>query len=476
MYIEKLNQCLKTGNFSTAIVYCDALLKENPENADVIFAKGWCLYKIGRVDDAEPFFIDAFEKTPSSLQIARHTIAYYFRRQQYHKVIELCYFCIAYHQNEYGIWNKLGISHYRLGEYESSTMAFKYLLSKAPSSAVNRSFMGLSLLGRGHYKEAFPLYENRFLADPKLNWLQCENFPMPKWQGESVQNKSLLIWSEQGLGDSIQFSRFVDKLVRDGATVDIVLSSSHGTLVDVLSTLKGVRQVFIAKDDRVTLSCHYDYHCPMMSLMGLMNLRLNNIPASVPYLSVPDNMNTTWHKSKQYKNITGLKVGLVWTTLLHDSMQRDTPDAYYEKQIKSLPIVTMQPLLALPDVHFFVLQRVVSKENQQWLSQFNVSIMSDNIRHFGDTAAMIDQLDMVISIDTSVVHLAGAMGKPTVNILPYVTDWRWQRNRGDSPWYPTMRLCQQAWKDNWEETIDRVIPLVNKAKQQKEKAEPITVW
>lgn len=474
MSSEKLDQCLKTNDFSNAVVHCDAILAAEPNNIEIQSVKGWCLYKVGQVDNAEAFIIAAFEKNPASSQIATIAMSYYVERHRYRKVVELSQRCISFHPKDRLMWHRLGTAHYMLGENESSLMAFTHALS-ITFAATSAFGMSMPLLAQGRYEEAFPLYENRFLSHPKLDWIKSENLPMPKWQGERIQGKSLLLWSEQGLGDSLQFSRLVNELVSHGATVDIILQLSHVTLLNVLSTLQGVGQVMMMDGNSVTFNRRYDYHSPMMSLMGLMSVRIDNIPARVPYLSVPENAKLAWQESK-YTDVKGLKVGLVWSTLLTDSLLNENAMHYEEKNKKSLPIAAIQQLLTLPNVHFFVLHVSVSEADQQWLSQYNVSIMSDKINDFGDTAAIIDHMDMMISIDTSVVHLAGAMAKPTINILPYVSDWRWQKSREDSPWYPTMRLCKQAWKDNWEETIERVIPIVKKATKQWERAEPISVF
>lgn len=470
---KDLNQCLNENDFVTAVIYCDELLKKTPENTEIIVIKGWCLHRSGYSETAEKFILNAFEKTPESTQVATITMSYFMDLCSYSKVIQLCQRCIAFHADDSLMWHRLGISHYMLGENESSIMAFKRGLSISFSAA---STFGISmpLLAQGRYDEAFPLYENRFLSDPKLNWLKCEDLPMPKWQGESIDGKSILLWSEQGLGDSIQFSRLVNILADRGATVDIILQFSHATLVNVLSTIKGVGQVMVMSHKSVTFNRRYDYHSSMMSLMGIINVSLDNIPAAVPYLFVPKNTLFSW---QPYAKILALKVGLVWTTQLANALLNENAMHYKEKNKKNIPIAAIKKLLALPNCHFFVLQVDVQDDDKEVLANFNnISIMSNDITSFGDTAAIIDRMDLVISIDTSVVHLAGAMAKPTINILPYVSDWRWQKNREDSPWYPTMRLCKQAWKGNWSEAIDRVIPIVKKASKQWARAEAIDIF
>lgn len=470
---KDLDQCLKENDFVTAVICCDDLLEKTPEKSEIIAVKGWSLHKSGDSVAAEKCILDAFEKSPESAQVATITMSYFMDLCIYSKVVELCQRCIAFHIEDRLMWHRLGTSHYMLGENESSIMAFKRGLSISFAAA---SAFGISmpLLAQGHYDEAFPLYENRFLSHPKLNWIKCENLPMPKWQGESIAGKSILLWSEQGLGDSIQFSRLVNALVEHGAIVDIILQSSHGALADVLSTIKRVGQVMVMSNNSVTFNRRYDYHCPMMSLMGLMSVRIGNIPARVPYLFTPKSTRFLW---QPYAKISGLKIGLVWTTQLTDSLLNENAMHYEEKNKKNIPIIAIKKLLALPTCHFFVLQVDVQDDDKEVLANFNnISIMSNDITSFSDTAAIIDRMDLVISIDTSVVHLAGAMAKPTINILPYVSDWRWQKSREDSPWYPTMRLCKQAWKGNWSEAIDRVIPIVKKASKQWTRSEAIDVF
>lgn len=455
---EKLNQCLKENNFLEAIVHCDELISQGDKGASTLSVKGWCLHKSGQSELAKNIILDAFYLEPFKPQVATISLSFFMEMADYEAVVKLCQRCIAFHGGDRLMWHRLGTSHYLLGEIESAVMAFRRSL-EIEYTAASAFGLSLPLLCMGLYEEGFSLYEQRFVPHPRINWIQSEKLPMPKWDGESLKGKVILVWSEQGLGDTIQFSRLLTTLAYQGAKVDLMLQPQHEALLDVISTIDGINQVVVVKGNTVSLPYRYDFHCPMMSLMGCLNLRENNIPeVTLPYIAVPSSYQGIPFESKQ---ASGLKVGLVWTTMLTNVLLNENPMHYAEKDKKSIPIEVIESLLALPNITFFILQVSLSTEEKMILSKYNAIDMSEDIKSFTDTAAIINDMDMVISIDTSVVHLAGAMGKPTLNLLPSVSDWRWLKNREDSPWYPTMRLCKQAWRHDWGELVSRASHIVS---------------
>lgn len=468
---EILEQYIAEKRFADAVVLCDQLLSVS-NHAHTKALKGWCLYQNGESDKAEPFIFEAFAQAPSENKVVTLVLSYLMALCRYKDVIRVCQQSIAFHASDRLMWHRLGTAHYLTGEFNSSITAFKQGLSVVFSESSSFG-MSLPLLSQGKYQEAFALYEYRFACHPKLNWLQCEKLPMPKWQGEPLKGKALLIWSEQGLGDSIQFSRFVNVLVAQGAEVDLILQASHAGLAELLRSLKGVGKVMVVSNNVVSLHRRYDYHCSMMSLMGAMGLTPETIVGDTPYLYAPKSNTLTLDDTAPSGD---MKIGLVWTTQLTNSLLKNNAMHYVQKDKKSLSIEAIEPLLGLTGARFFILQMEVSEQDQKVLDQYNTETMSSKMSNFADTAAIIDAMDVVISIDTSVVHLAGAMGKPVINLLPALSDWRWQKNREDSPWYPSMRLCQQMEEGNWDELVQRLITITSRSLQRFQRDGSVSIF
>ncbi len=334
---KKLNVFLKEDNFLKALKCCDELINAGSDDVHLLSVKGWCLHKTGQAEQAREIILTAFDKAPSKTQVSTITLSFLMEITDYEKVVEICQRCSAYNSNDYLTWHRLGTAHFFMGEMRSSILAFRRALT-IKNSDMPAFGLSMSLLNMGEYEEGLALYEKRFAPYPKLDWLQSEKLPMPKWQGEPIENKSLLVWSEQGLGDSIQFSRLANVLAKQGVHVDVFLQSSHGSLAGVLSTVEGIDDVTVIEGNTVNIPRRYDFHCSMMSLLVAMNIRINTIPNEVPYISVPD---TDYNANKALASISDkkanqLKVGIVWSSKLTHSLLNSNPMQYFEKDKKSI--------------------------------------------------------------------------------------------------------------------------------------------
>ena len=263
----------------------------------------------------------------------------------------------------------------------------------------------------------------------RLQWepfLPPSALTQPQWDGAPLLNKPILLYAEQGLGDTLQFIRYVPLVAQRGGRVIVQCQPS---LVALLATVTGVQQILPAGMPLPP----FEVHASLMSLPGLLGTTLATIPHQVPYLKLPQA-----RVSVATAPDTRIKIGIVWA---------GNPQNPYDPY-RSCPLSCFLHGLALPGVTLYSLQHEVPSAD---LDQFNQSSLQDvgsQLLDFVDTAAVIAQMDLIISIDTAVVHLAGALGKPVWLVLPFVPDWRWMLDRTDSPWYPTLRLFrQQAWGD-----------------------------
>jgi len=264
-------------------------------------------------------------------------------------------------------------------------------------------------------------------------------FRQRQWSGRTdISGKTILLYAEQGFGDTIMAARYVPHVVARGARVILDVQPA---LVPLLAELRGVEA--IVSNGQAPPA--FEFHCPMMSLPAAFETTLDTIPSDVPYLSVPQVHTEKW--SQLLPRSPRRRIGISWA---------GNPAFVYDAE-RSLGLTRMLPLLSRTDVQFVSIQKALREEDADILRAHpQIKLVGHAIDSFADTAALIASLDLVISSDTSVVHLAGALGKPVWILLQFVPDWRWLLDRTDCPWYPTARLFRQAERNNWETVISDV--------------------
>lgn len=342
------------------------------------------------------------------------------------------------------IYSNLGVMLANRKQQEKAEQCFRQALSLDEGYQLARLNLGFLLLRQARFEEAWSYHEARF--DPRLpdNGVPSPSVSFPQWQGEPLAGKSLLIWSEQGFGDQIQFCRYVPLLKDQGAArITLVCRQPLKTLME---SLEGVDAVLAAEEAQDCVVAH-DYWTFPLSIPLHAKTRLDNIPARIPYLRARPELVRRWSARLPRDQFN---VGLVWQGNLH----------HHNDACRSLPSLSLlSPLWSVPGVRFLSLQKGAGEyaagaaQEGQTLSD-----LGPDISDFSDTAAIIEHLDLVICVDTAVAHLAGALGKACWVLLPcYRTDWRWLEDRGDSPWYPeTMRLFRQQEDEDWTPLIDGI--------------------
>ena len=293
----------------------------------------------------------------------------------------------------------------------------------------NKAFTKLTL---GDFEEGWKLYEWRWKTFLKE---QARTYVQPLWLGDApISGKTLLIYAEQGLGDVIQCCRYVTRVQALGAHVILELPQE---LMSLMSTLKGDIHIV----ERVDSSVKFDFYCPIMSLPLAFKATAENIPADVPYLAVDIEKQKIWNDRLSAK--TRPRIGLVSSgSTIHKNDNK-----------RSVPLSQFKPLFALP-FEFHLLQKDIRSLDEAALTEFpHIHVHHKNLNDFSDTAALVNEMDLVISVDTSVAHLAGALGKPVWIVLPWVPDFRWLLDRSDSPWYPSATLFRQEEIGNWEKVV-----------------------
>ena len=331
----------------------------------------------------------------------------------------------------------LGIVFKTLGRHREAAASFDRALALKPTDSSARFALAFLYLSLGEFGLGWPLYEARFdvpeLGNPR------RRFSVPRWQGsEPLTGRTLLVHAEQGLGDVMQFCRYLPLLAAQGATIVFEVMPS---LKALLRTLPGPIHI-IGRGEPVPA---VDYFCPLLSLPHALETRVDTIPARVPYLAAEPERVARWQE--RLRALPGLRVGLAW---------QGNPKV--EKLIwargRSLPLAALEPLTELPGVSLVSLQKGPGCEQLARVPFAKRIVELGNDLDSGpdaflDTAAVMASLDLVVSSDTSIVHLAGALGRPVWTALSLSPEWRWLLERNDSPWYPTMRLFRQPTDGDW---------------------------
>jgi hypothetical protein len=299
----------------------------------------------------------------------------------------------------------------------------------------------MTLLQLGDYPRGFIEYDWRWKTG-QFTPFQC---PHPQWDGSPIPGKTLLVHTEQGAGDAIQFARYLPLAAQRCKKIILVC---RGDLIPLFSTLSGIAQ--IREAGTITVA-EFDTYLPLLSLPRVFGTTLETIPAAAPYLDI--------HTIRRRKaDISSLspsspssnsppKVGIVWA---------GSP-TYKNDRHRSCPLREWETVLRMPGIEFYSLQKGPQREELAQLpADVRLRDLDADLHDYGDTAVAVDALDLVISVDTSVAHLAGALGKSVWTLLPYVPDWRWGLEGDATPWYSTMRLWRQTRSGDWAEVMDRV--------------------
>ncbi|MRW82490.1 tetratricopeptide repeat protein [Pseudoduganella sp. FT26W] len=334
------------------------------------------------------------------------------------------------------ILNKLGFNDQALASYDRALA----MDANLPLAMWNRSLL---LLARGDYERGWQGYEYRWVAKDLALSKAKRHFLKPQWTGrESLKGKTILLHAEQGLGDAIQFSRFAKTIQQRGARVVLEV---WAPLIPLMRTLEGVDQLIESGTDRPPA---FDYHIPLLSLPHALNTRIDTIPSAPFYLRSDPAKREQWSAELGFS--TKLRVGVVWSgSATHGNDHNRT-----------LPLSALAPLFN-EDYEFICLQKEIRPADKELLDTLPVRQVSHLLNNFGDTAALCDLMDVVITVDTSVAHLAGALGKPFWVMLPTPFEWRWLEHGSTNPWYPSATLFRQRQIGDWAPVVNDVIAALN---------------
>lgn len=418
------NNAREKDQFDQAIGYYNTALEANPKNLLAILELANTLNILDRTEESLALYIRALEIQPTNLA-ALHNFAYSL--------------------------NKMSRPH-------DAIMVFKKLTELSPNYALAHFNLSAALLRVGNFEEGWKEYEWRWQAYNESS----KRFAQPLWEGEDLRGKRIVVFAEQGLGDTKQFMRYVPMLKEKGA---YVIFETQAALINLLRLCPYLDEVIIRNEKLPD----FDFQIPLMTLPLRFNTTVETIPHKIPYLYADPKLVTEWkEKLSADKNF---KIGICW----HGNGNYPTQPLRRSVESKSIPLAKLAQLAKLEHVSIYSLQQIdgldqlASLDQDTKIIQFPADFDKKNGR-FMDTAAVMLNLDLVISVDTSTVHLAGGLGVQTWLLLPEPPDWRWILNRTDSPWYPTMRLFKQEKLGDWDNVMlaitQNLLPLIEQHKQK----------
>jgi tetratricopeptide (TPR) repeat protein len=411
-----------------------AARKSAPDDVDLLTLTGRILVKLERYEEAVALHEAALAQAPARCDIMTELGVALFELDRFGPALALFRQAFALAPKDARIVANLGNFLDFAGSLDLALAAYEAATSLNPDDREIRCNHGMALLRAGRLAEGWPLFENRRRQyDP----VEATDVPRLPHLGEiDLAGKRILVFHEQGFGDSLQFLRYVPLLAARGAEI---LVRMPPPLVRLAGTVRGAAQVL--NDDRVPPAL--DFYSPMMSLPQCFGTVLDTVPQAIPYLHPPEDACLRWQAA-----LAGLKrprVGLVWAGSPRGGLDRR----------RSIGFAALRPLFDLP-AGFVSLQ--LGDAAGQWSPPPGASALdlTADLGDFAETAALIAALDLVITVDTSVAHLAGAIGTPVWVMSRFSSCWRWLMARDDSPWYPSLTLFRQARPGNWIELIIRV--------------------
>ncbi|HEX2972724.1 MAG TPA: tetratricopeptide repeat-containing glycosyltransferase family protein [Tepidisphaeraceae bacterium] len=394
------------------------------------------LRRAGRLDEAEAGFKTALELQPGFPETYHSLALVYEKADRIDEAIACYRQAIALKPTLAESHCNLGVLLERRGGYDEALQLFTRAIELRPNYALAHLSRGLALLRQGNFEAGWREYPWRWQLREFAT--QRPDPTRPLWDGSDLAGRTLLVRAEQGLGDTLQFSRYVPLLAPRGGQV---VFQVQPPLQSLLGRLPGVTQV-VASDDPLP---PYDLQIPLMDLPRLFGTTLTTIPNTVSYLTPAADRLQAWQNRLAADST--FKVGLVWAG----------GSLYPGDKKRSISLASFAPLAAVSGITFYSLQKggPAAQAATPPAGMHLVDLTAD-LTDFGETAALASCLDLIITVDTAVAHLAGALAKPVWTLVPFIPDFRWFLNRDDTPWYPTMRLFRQPALDDWLSPINRL--------------------
>lgn len=474
--------CAQQGKFEDAIHFYKAAIGIEPRHFNAYISLGLSLARLNKHEEAAEQFLIVLKVDPNyfdaNLQLSKTKM----ELKEFDEAMIYANKAMQLQPNNIHVYLNLGHINNKKGDLDQAIVWYKKALTIDPNFPNAIYNLGYTLQIQKKYKEAIPYllraaelqknYTDAHVALAQSYWgledfdnawreyvwrwkmlgIDPSKMDVPLWDGSDIKGKTILLYSEQGLGDTLQFIRFTKMVKERGAKV----------ICKVQKPLKTILAPYPHVDSIVTEipKIKFDYQAPLLNLPGILKITADKIPAEIPYLQADKKLVEFW--SKQLAHDKKFRIGLCW----HVDPIHEVDKSPWQK--RTFPIELFTSLSEIPGLSFYSLQKVNGEEHLKKLpDSFQIHTFGprfdENHGRFMDTAAVIMNLDLVITVDTSIAHLAAGMGKKVWMVLPYSADCRWYDNRSDTPWYPTMRLFTQPKPYDWQSVSNEIF---NELKKQ----------
>jgi len=464
----------KKKQYSQALQQYKKVIMQDNSNFDAHIAVGQILYEKNLLTQALQFFQTAVQLNTSNpkkrKQLANDLLQLgmkFFGQRDGENAAQAFQTILQINENYSSVHHNLAFTlAERLGRHHEAIKYYRKALALNPNNPEIHFCFALSCLATGNFQEGWQEYKARWKRQKKAPRKFIKTFEN-EWAGENLQNKTILLRSEQGFGDTLHFIRYAQLLKQQGA---FVIAEVQKPLIEIISLCPYVDNV-VAMGQQMP---PFDYQIPLMNIPTVFDTTLETIPNHIPYLHANKQLEKKW---ANYLN-TETESSPSLPTISSDSISLHVGLCWFgdaaHGQNKFMPLKELEPLLQMKGIKFYSLQKYTGIDQIEQLSpNANLHIFDDDFDKahgsFMDSAALMKNLDLVITADTSVAHLAGALGVPVWIILPFPAEWRWLMDRNDSPWYPTARLFRQTVDGDWSDVQQELLmALQNKSKATKQ--------
>ena len=460
---------LSSQRYSEAIVLLEESIKKNGEYFEALHDLGTCHANQGSLDRAIDFYSQALQIKDDIPELFFNLGRLEDELKNYPKAINYYDKAIDLRQNYAEAWSHKGLAFHELGKYENALTAYETALNLMPSYPEALSYKAVTLHEMGCYKDSLTFHDKAIALNPSYNdaywnkastqlilgnfqdgWINYEY----RWKilkarpykhtnisflttNTGLMGKKILIWSEQGYGDTLQFSRYISLLIDSGAQV---IFETPKPLLNLLA--RNMNCQVVENYDPKFMA---DYQAPLLTLPLIFKTSLNSIPPINPVITPPEKSLAKWSECLSTSN-KKINIGISCSG----------NSQHLNDHNRSIPLVNFLPLSSIANL--YLIQKDVRQDDAKCLIENpEIKHLGDDLDDFDDTAAIIDSMDLIISVDTSVAHLAGAMMKSIFSLLPSTPEWRWMTEGDTSPWYPTIKIYRQATKGDWKTVIHQIM-------------------
>jgi cytochrome c-type biogenesis protein CcmH/NrfG len=411
-------------------------IKLNPSYTEALNNFGTVLIRTNQLDQAETYFRQAIEGSPNYAR-AYNNLGLVLEKKNC-RAEALKYFrrAVKLEPNDPVLYNNLGKILKDSRQLKEAEACFCHALKLRPNFVDADFALAILYLLQENYEKGWEKYDDlRLLKD------RTRHFAIPHWRGEELTGRKILLYADQGFGDTIHFVRYARKVARLASEVSLLVQKP---LERLLSFSLTNCQIY---NDDMTTTKEYDFVCPLLSLPHIFHTSKENISCEIPYLQPNTACVKAWSEvfNRMENGMHRYRIGVVWAG----------NSAHHNDRNRSIPFDIFASLLDSTHVNWISLQ-VGKRADDLAGTRYHVIDLSKDLMDFSETAGVIANLDLVITVDSAVAHLAGALGQKTWLLLPFNPDWRWQLDREDSPWYPTLRLFRQHEMDTWPEVLAEV--------------------